>query len=183
MLWVFNMAMTPWKGQEASTIVFADVGNRVNAAGRWFRDQLRGSVSIPNISLNAAGKPIKGTRGSQPSAPGEYPRKVTGWLRKNIQSEYSRANLTSRVGTNVPYGKWLETGTSRMAARPWMSLGLRDFTAGIRTILQGKGGPSAVEVSPDDSFGGTPAGQVLSLQGKVFKTREALKDMGVPIKE
>lgn len=76
-------------------------------------------------------------RGHNASAPGEYPKRVSGHLRRNIQSEFDQETLTARVGTNVIYGKYLETGTRKMAARPWLSNGIRDFGASVRSIIEG----------------------------------------------
>jgi len=170
------MPMTPWKGQEASAIVFKDVGKRISAAARWFRDHLRYAVSVPNALFGPSGKALKGTRGLAPSAAGEYPRKVSGWLRKNIQSEYDAPSLSARVGTNVPYGRWLETGTSRMAPRPWLSNGLRDFIQGIRTILNGGGDVSGVNLDPTE--GPMPERDARMLEAKIYKTEQALKELG-----
>jgi phage gpG-like protein len=74
-------------------------------------------------------------RGGNPSKSGEYPHKVTGHLRRNVQEEFDKDILTARVGTNVEYGKHLEMGTLRMAARPFMSNGVRDFSAGVKAII------------------------------------------------
>jgi phage gpG-like protein len=55
------------------------------------------------------------------SAPGQFPQVDTGVL---IGSLFFRAasttNLTASFGTNIDYGYFLEFGTSRMAARPWL---------------------------------------------------------------
>jgi len=66
---------------------------------------------------------------------GTYPYLRRGWLRANIQMEMDRSILTARVGTNVLYGRYLEFGTRKMAARPWLSLALRDFGPQLRAIL------------------------------------------------
>jgi len=70
------------------------------------------------------------------SAPGDYPSMRTGHLRRNVQQETDRERLIARVGTNVLYGKFLEFGTRKMAARPWLSRGLRDNEAELRSILE-----------------------------------------------
>lgn len=53
------------------------------------------------------------------SAPGGAPNTDTGNLVKRIATENPRKGL-SYVGTSVEYGKHLEFGTRRMAARPWL---------------------------------------------------------------
>ena len=59
--------------------------------------------------------------GRKPSAPGQPPAVQTGALRNSVVHQpATAANLVARVGTNLPYGKLLEFGTSRMAARPWL---------------------------------------------------------------
>ena len=60
------------------------------------------------------------------SRPGEPPRVRTGTLLRSIDQETFRSkagtkvDFTARVGSNLKYGFWLETGTRRMAARPWL---------------------------------------------------------------
>jgi phage gpG-like protein len=65
---------------------------------------------------------IKGAFTKAHSLPGDFPYKQSGHLRRNVASEVDGRLLLSRYGTNVKYGKYLEQGTKRMAARPWMSL-------------------------------------------------------------
>lgn len=57
-----------------------------------------------------------------PSRPGEAPRKRTGWLQRNVLYELDKDAMTGRVGVtkNAQYGLYLELGTKRMAARPWL---------------------------------------------------------------
>lgn len=70
-------------------------------------------------------------RTHQASAPGQYPMTDTGRLAASVQMELegSGENRIARVGTAVRYGRHLEFGTSKMAARPWL---LRSFEAEIR---------------------------------------------------
>ena len=57
----------------------------------------------------------------QASAPGEYPMSDTGRLSSNIIKVVpSASSIEGQVGTNIEYGTFLEFGTSRMAARPWL---------------------------------------------------------------
>jgi phage gpG-like protein len=60
-------------------------------------------------------------RTHQASAPGQYPAQDTGRLMASIKAIPPTASrLEGMVGTNLVYGLYLEFGTSRMAARPWL---------------------------------------------------------------
>lgn len=86
---------------------------------------------------------VKGSRrayGSNPSAPGEPPHKQTGRLRASVTYEVDAQNLTARVGTNLPYGLFLELGTKAgLAPRPWLRRALAETAARINSILAGGG--------------------------------------------
>lgn len=45
---------------------------------------------------------------------------LTGTLRRSIASVFENGGLTGRVGPSVFYGKFIEFGTRRMGARPFM---------------------------------------------------------------
>lgn len=60
-------------------------------------------------------------RGLNPSAPGAMPHKLTGQLMRSMAFEQD--GMTLYLGSNLAgYPAFLETGTGRMAARPWLSL-------------------------------------------------------------
>jgi (2Fe-2S) ferredoxin len=81
----------------------------------------------------------------RPSAPGEYPRVVTGWLRQNItfEVETTREAIIGRFGVfpRLPGGKplhyalYLERGTRHMAPRPWLTLTIHACWEKWKTIL------------------------------------------------
>lgn len=75
-----------------------------------------------------------------PSQPGEPPRKRTGWLQRHIRYELDQASGRGRVGVavNAIYGLYLELGTRRMRARPWLLATLRKHLDRIRAIAGGK---------------------------------------------
>lgn len=54
------------------------------------------------------------------SRPGEPPRKQTGLLLETTAIEVNRFDCSARVGPSRKYGFWLELGTRKMAARPFM---------------------------------------------------------------
>ena len=71
--------------------------------------------------------------GRKPSAPGQPPAVQTGRLRNSIVHQPATAgNLFARAGTNVPYGKYLEFGTSKMAARPWLGPVRLEYSTGTK---------------------------------------------------
>jgi HK97 gp10 family phage protein len=60
-----------------------------------------------------------------PSVPGSAPAVDLGTLRQSVTHDVTQdgSQVTGRVGStivNPPYGAYLEYGTSRMAARPWL---------------------------------------------------------------
>jgi phage gpG-like protein len=77
--------------------------------------------------------------GSRASAPGEYPMSDTGRLAGNIETiEATRSNIQAKVGTNIIYGAYLEFGTSKMAARPWLQRSFRQAAEGVAKELKAK---------------------------------------------
>jgi len=75
--------------------------------------------------------------GSRASAPGEYPMSDTGRLANNVVANLpTSGNLSAEVGTNIQYGRYLEFGTSRMAARPWLLPSFNKAKAGVEGKLK-----------------------------------------------
>ena len=72
------------------------------------------------------------------SAPGQPPQSDTGRLAASVENRVD--DLTGIVFTRVEYGKHLEFGTSKRAARPWVVPSLeeesREFAAALRGILK-----------------------------------------------
>jgi len=56
----------------------------------------------------------------QASAPGEFPKSDTGQLVASLFFKLSSDKLRAFFGTKLAYGRYLEYGTSRMQARPWL---------------------------------------------------------------
>lgn len=95
---------------------------------RWeetiFRELLRGPIVADltrrAIRVEAAAKRIASQR--SPSPPGEGPGVVTGRLRASIGYRLGVDSISPYVdiGTAVLYAPYLEFGTSKMAARPFL---------------------------------------------------------------
>ena len=69
-----------------------------------------------------------------PSTPGESPHRRIGRLRASITWEMH--GRIARVGTNVKYGRILELGSSKMAARPWLRRALIEKTPQIKALFR-----------------------------------------------
>lgn len=121
------MPISRWYGPYVKLKAKEVAGYRVRRAVQYIATRIREKISRPNPT------------GRDPSLPGEYPKKVLGWLRKNILWEYDKVKKVGRVGTPVKYGKYLELGTRRMRPRPWLSQAFKEFQNGITTILKSKG--------------------------------------------
>jgi phage gpG-like protein len=98
-----------WHGDAFLNRVVAVSGQNIDAAARYYANKVREAVSVansPRVRLRS-GRYV----GANPSRPGQPPRKLSGHLRRSIASEFDAATNTARVGTNLPYGKFLEKGT------------------------------------------------------------------------
>lgn len=69
----------------------------------------------------------------QASAPGEFPKTDTGQLVSSLFFKVGSDKLRALFGTKLAYGRYLEYGTSRMQARPWLR---PTFQANLEQITQ-----------------------------------------------
>ena len=83
------------------------------------------SIAVKGIASQPASGKIYGKH--QASAAGQFPMTDTGFLASNVKFEF-RTKQNAIVGTDVKYGKNLEFGMSRVAARPWLG---RSFNQAI----------------------------------------------------
>jgi HK97 gp10 family phage protein len=70
------------------------------------------------------------------SAPGEFPKTDTGQLVASLYFKVAANKLSAFFGTKLNYGKYLEYGTSRMRARPWLHPTLKANTKAIRERIR-----------------------------------------------
>jgi len=72
------------------------------------------------------------------SSPGEPPAQATGRLRQSIKTsiEGKGDEIIGKVGTDLEYGRCLEFGTKKVAARPWLKISFDK--AGVKATLGGK---------------------------------------------
>ncbi len=91
------------------------------------RDKVKRVIRDATLEVERNAKALIDERGAvagkgvpEPSLPGRPPHKVTGSLLEGVAHEFRDEGLTGVVGTDDPIGRWLEFGTSKMAARPWL---------------------------------------------------------------
>ena len=102
-----------WKPGQFLNLLDNEVSKNLTRAGLFVVADIKNTFPGSGI-VNAT----KSQRHANRSRPGEIPHVDTGTLKRSITRE--RVAFEERVGTNIPYGRYLETGTRNMAARPWL---------------------------------------------------------------
>lgn len=126
---------TRWEGPRRKAELMEALRRRLSAAAIVVAAHAKRLVSEAGTGQGRSAKTGKFARvyGANPSRPGDPPHKQTGRLRASIAWELVGA--VARVGTNLPYGRWLEHGTRKMAARPWLRRALSECRARVLAIL------------------------------------------------
>lgn len=135
-----NPPRLTWNGEQIQITLIARAWEGIARATVYLHTELQKALSVPNTGVSVRGKGRKSrTIYPHPSRPGEPPRLRTGWLRSHVVYELDRQALRSRVGLarNALYGLYLELGTRRMAARPWLLATLDAHLATLRTLAAG----------------------------------------------
>ncbi len=114
-----------WHGRIVQKKIDAGIQRNLTRAALFVVRQVK-------LSLSVAG-PTKTHPGAPASKPGEPPHKRTGVLGRSITHEVGKGY--ARVGTNLKYGKPLEVGTSKMAARPYLRPAVYKNRRAIKKIL------------------------------------------------
>ncbi len=117
-----------WHGPRVRVAVDAGLQRNLTAAALFV-------VRKVKESLATAG-PTKTRPGTSASEPGQPPHRRTGTLSRSITHEVTKGS--AKVGTNLKYGKYLETGTSQMAARPYLRPGVYKNQRQIKKLLSRK---------------------------------------------
>lgn len=104
------------------------------------RRQIASGVAAAAEDVKATAKQLTSTQGPPRSLPGNPPHKDTGELYASVEAIGPADDgdlIVASVGTSIPYGLYLEMGTSRMAARPWLGRALRQRQSAIaRQIIR-----------------------------------------------
>jgi hypothetical protein len=135
-----------WSGDEAKRQVVKVFVTRLNRAALTLKNHAKTLINVEGTGIRQSSTKAKGNRkakrkgslvyGANPSAPGEPPHKQTGELLRSVAFEV--VGMTARVGTNKRYGRWLELGTRKIAARPWLRRAMNEMLTRLRQILAGR---------------------------------------------
>lgn len=96
-------------------------------------------VAADVISVEAATSITKGSvsgKGHVPSAPGEPPNADTRQLDTNIITVADATRTAAQSISQAPYSAFLEYGTGKMAARPFMRPALANKSDEARAMIQ-----------------------------------------------
>ena len=111
-----------WHGAKVKKDLQKEEIKRLKMVGAFLEGKVKKNISIP-------------TRSAGPSTGGEMPHADTGHLRKSIFHDVDEKRKTVIVGTPVKYGLFLEVGTSKMAARPYLRATVNQEKTTIGKIL------------------------------------------------
>lgn len=107
-----------WFGDDILSDIELGIEKGVKKATIHLQGKVREKISR---TQEIRGKGIN-RRGTDPSNPGEPPKRVSGQLTRSIANETEGRGheAVGRVGTSLPYGRALEEGTMDMEARPYL---------------------------------------------------------------
>lgn len=111
------MAYFKWNGGRASWAVRRALAESMEDLARRLVWRVKHALNVPYPPA---------------SSPGEIPRRRTGRLRSSISYDINKHRLIVNVRAGAPYWKYLERGTSKMEARPF----LRPVTNAMRPTIK-----------------------------------------------
>ena len=120
-----SVELRNWRGKDLEALAKLTMAKRLEAAAILLQNEIKQDISEPS------------NKGATPSAPGEPPHKDTGRLRASISREINAEELIARVGSNLAYAKFLELGTVKMAARPFLRKAFWEHMDKLKRILEG----------------------------------------------
>jgi hypothetical protein len=139
------MAGLKWYGAQWKGDFKAEWRRRTSAACILLSSRVKADISQPGTlryhpktKSGKASKSRKTVYNFTHSAPGNPPFKQKGRLRGSIAWEIvqgAAGGIVGRVGTNLKVGRYLELGTRRMKARPFLRPNLRNASYAIKLIL------------------------------------------------
>lgn len=130
-----------WKGEEYKKKIKRGLNANLDLAAIFLVRDIKQSFGDTGVAGGRSGA-TKAQRAANRSKPGGPPNVDTGHLKRNIGYDTpTRALLVRRIGTgignaeHVGYAIYLELGTSKMDARPFLRTALARNRAKLRQLL------------------------------------------------
>lgn len=123
--------MIEWNGDAFAADLAKQLGDNLEKAAIFYKGKVKEAI---NRSQDKEGTGLN-TRGLDPSQPGEPPKKLTGFLQRSIAHAMSSDRQQAFVGSNLDYSLYLEIGTVKMAARPFLRRTLAENKDTIAKII------------------------------------------------
>lgn len=140
-----------WHGEDWTREFKAGLRKNVAAACTYLTNVIKADISQPGTlvySVIPGGKMKKTVYNFTHSRPGNPPYLQTGLLRSSIGWEFVEGGpgnlVAGRVGTALQYGLYLEKGTRKMAARPYIEVNLRKHARTVSDIMNKRIGPGGL---------------------------------------
>lgn len=113
---------TEWHGDEFLKIVESEMQKRLATAAEVVRAEAVRSIRTPYPPASTPGNP-------------PHSRSGASGLLGSVFYDVDSAKHEAIVGTPLKYGLYLELGTKKMAARPWLRPALERCRAKIKAIF------------------------------------------------
>lgn len=124
-----------WHGDEFIKNLEQQLGDNLEKAAIYLKDRVKEAVNQSQPYERYIGENGVYYKGDDPSEPGEAPKKITGTLQRSITHKMSTDRQHAYVGSNLDYAYYLEFGTSKMAARPFLRSTLIEEADAIAKIV------------------------------------------------
>ncbi len=121
-----------WHGEEVQQRLDVAMDQILHASAYLVENEAKRLLSVAGTAPKSNGKGR--IYGANRSKPGEAPRKQRGVLRASVGHVIE--NKTAKVGTGKKYGLFLQMGTRKMAARPWLDVALLRASAKIVSLIR-----------------------------------------------
>ena len=128
---------TRWYGDRLVRRLQGRARYAVRRAAEFLKADIK--IAFPGSGVSGGRRGVsKREREKHRSKPGEIPHVQSGHLKDSIEYEMLPDGMTARIGptTIAKYGLYLERGTPRMAARPFLRPALRRNRMRLRRILE-----------------------------------------------
>ena len=142
--------LVEWNGEQWTRELREEYRKNITAAAIYLVGVIKADISQSGTlrySAKPGGKYKKTVYNFTHSVPGNPPYMQTGLLRSSIAWEFVKGPSNTelaRVGTLLKYGLYLEKGTRKMAARPYIEVNLRKHASTVSDILSRRIGPGGV---------------------------------------